>query len=61
VFKNSVEEHHSYPSTECIMIIDGNIARKGRILVSGMEQIRTALFWLITRRVVVNKLPLLDA
>jgi hypothetical protein len=42
VFKNSVEEiprrstetvrneeHHNYPSTECIMIIDGNITRRG--------------------------------
>ena len=44
MFKNSVEEiprrstenvrnegHHNYPSTECIMIIDGNIAMKGHI------------------------------
>jgi hypothetical protein len=54
VFKNSVEgiprrstetvrneEHHNYPSTKCIMIIDGNSARKGRICASEtqMEQI----------------------
>jgi len=55
VFKNSVEEiprrstetvrneeRHNYPTKECIVIVDGNIARKGHL-----EQIRTALFWLI--------------